>query len=1127
MCKIFYVSVISLLCILCPISFSYALEPGSLLFRTTSDGKMYGYSEKSLLEVSHGILTGINPGHVGIYIGEENGEHFVVEALAGGVVKTPARYFINNNLNEEFLGAKIPKQAQMVDRIKAVKLAKSLVGLNLGYDFDFHKQKGPGSGDWTCVGLTEKIYESVSQSNPHDWTNLEYVPANYGIDITPDGFDNQSFINEDGDCLSTTLEFSKISRREDLLLPLPEKIGYNAGLEHKGDRYIFFPYTQFVQETLRDTAVDIEIADSFDSASIRGKTPALKMLLRWSLINNPISTVKNLAQKVVAVFEKMTNAVFGQKVDNQLVISDISNQDFNQVGSNEDNSDSTISINQVSNHSEDKDVGLAFESDTDTNLNQINSAINVRSVQNDIESKKQLTVDNRVVATTTSKEDASDKSFKNIQTASYNSYNLKPESLVKISNSPVVANSPMPTAVSNTLTDKNVSYKLETSSLSKIVAGLPPLITGGSTSTNIVSSINNAPPMAIITKIYATDNNDFIELYNPSDHDFDLAEASFRLEKSKTAEDPSLMMRIGNASDGRYPGGTIIRAKSYYLIVRDDASAYYLNRADAIATRSEFSWTSSAYIIYLGKGAISSSTDEDIVDAVGYGEAKYFQGTKPAQAISDNYFLERISNNHDNFLDFKLSAISDPSVSWEDVNGTNDNNNNTNNPNTNTEEDNQAADDVSGNEIDNGNWLSDFTPYISRDTYQMPDKVYFKNFSECYGNHTYSVGRFDCGLELSYRYQNWVQELTNTVDTNQFSLGFFYRDSRHLPDMARLLISLKNNSGQAINIQLDPTMLQIEGLPNSAWRYTDANLMPDIYWHHFLVTVNKEDKYWAVYIDGQEKYRHSFIQTLASDISKLELMGDLGSVGIDEFAIWGKSLSITEISQYIAAQAPLAPALVRLPQRPAEIKYLWEFNEGHTLANQGGGVVAIDKINNLSIDLPANSWIWRGVNNTGIINSWGKDMVINLPSALSSQDLSFSFWWRSQFHPLEGRSLLILKRGDSHSLGIAPSHSRTRYYYNDNEGVFLEGDNVGLTYDEKWHHFVVTYDSYRYLLKLYIDGEEKKELSYFWIKDTKLPSTLLIQSELNSVELDDLAIWEGALTPRQIQKIFTDSKVAD
>ena len=59
---------------------------------------------------------------------------------------------------------------------------------------------------------------------------------------------------------------------------------------------------------------------------------------------------------------------------------------------------------------------------------------------------------------------------------------------------------------------------------------------------------DNYPKIATIDKIYATDDSDWIELYNPTDHDFDLAAAGYRIEWAKSAKDRNrlwlLVMRI-------------------------------------------------------------------------------------------------------------------------------------------------------------------------------------------------------------------------------------------------------------------------------------------------------------------------------------------------------------------------------------------------------------------------------------------------------------------------------------------------------------------------------------------------------------------------------------------------------
>ena len=112
-----------------------------------------------------------------------------------------------------------------------------------------------------------------------DWT---YDTNYYSIDITPDGFNSEEVINEHGDVFSTGVEFSKIHKfgKGDFwekfavkevkdFAKVLGKAGEVAkqiidtnifGKNHKDNRYFFFPYTQFQQDTLKDIQVDIIVS---------------------------------------------------------------------------------------------------------------------------------------------------------------------------------------------------------------------------------------------------------------------------------------------------------------------------------------------------------------------------------------------------------------------------------------------------------------------------------------------------------------------------------------------------------------------------------------------------------------------------------------------------------------------------------------------------------------------------------------------------------------------------------------------------------------------------------------------------------------------------------------------------
>ncbi|MFA5886555.1 MAG: LamG-like jellyroll fold domain-containing protein [Patescibacteria group bacterium] len=618
-------------------SFCLAMSPGTLLFRTSQDAKMYGYSADPLIYAEKGIVKNIYSGHVGVYIGRENGVDYIVEAMGGGIVKTPAKYFVNRAEGETFLGARLPRGVTHSQQAKVVALAKSLVSHSLAYDFDFKHQKGPGSGEWTCVGLTEKLYESANISNPNNLASLEYEPAYYAINITPDGFDNKSVVNAAGDCFSRNQEFSKIARRRDLIIPAPELLGFDVGLEYQGDRYVFLPYTQFLQPSLDSVPTDITIASSFSGNEIRGPINTKMLVLRWSLVNNPISSFKI----IVGGFKDLSSALL---IKSKELANNLSQKFFNS-----DKSDVVL----LSDEENEKNVAWSdslAKSPTATTSPRI-------ALVNKAEPGKNIVspVSQTIKATTTPV--ASVK-------ISTSTVKVRPivknqaASTTKIISSSAAASSSASQASSSILHRSNSSPSSVSNSI-----GQNKVNTNLNISTSAATSLEQPNNLALINKIYSTADNYWVELYNPTDHDFDLAAAGYRLEKTKTAADPSLIIRIGNSSDASYPGGTIIKAHGKYLIVASDAKDFYRNKADALVSRNDFSWTGSGYTLYLGNGAISSSIDSNIIEAVGFGsQANYFEGTGPAPEIKDNYILNRIATSGNNNSDFNLIASDDPEV---------------------------------------------------------------------------------------------------------------------------------------------------------------------------------------------------------------------------------------------------------------------------------------------------------------------------------------------------------------------------------------------------------------------------------------------------------------------------------
>jgi len=193
------------------------------------------------------------------------------------------------------------------------------------------------------------------------------------------------------------------------------------------------------------------------------------------------------------------------------------------------------------------------------------------------------------------------------------------------------------------------------------------------------------------------------------------------------------------------------------------------------------------------------------------------------------------------------------------------------------------------------------------------------------------------------------------------------------------------------------------------------------------------------------------------------------------------------------------------------------------LINQENNTRAFDAIASSTIDLWPDSWVWRQPANSALKIAWEKDLQVNLDS-LDSKDLSLTFWWRNNYHPNEGRIKVSLKYNDHEMMALVPTYYHPGFYFNHNQGAFGQPADGIIPQDDSWHHLALTYDSYQYLLRLYVDGEEKKSFPYVWMADEEQPNGLEIKTELAGSEIDDLGVWEGIMTANKVKEIYLNSK---
>ncbi len=272
--KIFLVIILGLLII--P-NLVFAVPQGTIFYKTGRQGKMYGYNN---FEFS--LIPGkAHFGNVAIYLGKDRitNKDMILALTSQGIKKIPAKYFVDLDKGEKFLGAKVLKG---FDKTLWDINSNMWKQRNEEFDITYHKQKGPQSGDWTSVGFVEKVFESANSkqlayhSRQTNKPNLHYYYSK--LDITPDGYDNKTVINKKGDVFSKTKEFSKIhtltlnKELKDILNGKAKKVVDSCqniakeiyGKTFNNERYFFFPYTQFLQPTLKKVNIGDMVVSSKD-----------------------------------------------------------------------------------------------------------------------------------------------------------------------------------------------------------------------------------------------------------------------------------------------------------------------------------------------------------------------------------------------------------------------------------------------------------------------------------------------------------------------------------------------------------------------------------------------------------------------------------------------------------------------------------------------------------------------------------------------------------------------------------------------------------------------------------------------------------------------------------------------
>ena len=1092
--------------LLFPFNKVMALPVGTLLYRTSSDGKMYGLNEDNLIDIDKGIVKGIYCGHAAVYVGKENGEDYIVEALAGGLQKTPAKYFIDKSKGEKFVGAKIPSKATYIEKYKAAQIALALAEHNFSYDLDFKNQKGPGDNQWTCVGLTEKVYESSNIFNPYSLKDLVYDQNNYGVDITPDGYDDYSIINKRGDVFSKFYEFSLIKPYTEMIFPAPEVFGFDAGREHDGKRYFFLPYTQCSQDNLEDVEVDIQISSDYIKEGVRTEASQLRVALKWGIINQPISSIKKVANYIgdqidiflknnkkekeivfledefldkdnleeeakdnikTTVLENVSDFVQQDKKDNYYFDNSFSDEEDNNL--NKDDKVEQFFVQKVlggdsvllDNGSIVKYLGIkapnlkGFLTKEDECLSWVANKRNEEIILGKeifLEKDDNFDIDNRnrllryvyfkdgkslkfineillkeglafleneyldnekilkifknaneyarqeklglysgvcdenkfLVNSNLEKEKVKDIvnnlrvndknsvfNFNNLNKDTFFEKNNKSGELNYIINGGIneenfnnfsvnnneknnrvlsinerISDNILFKTIENDLRDNvdnsNNNFNIgddnnsenfntdnnENNSNNIDDEGSNNNDSSGedsfeniedndnqdevSTSTEEVILENSCVNDLIISRIYSTGNNDWIEIFNPCDKVVDLGLESIRLEKSKTAIDPSILIRFSDEDDYILNTSLNVNPNSYFLITSSEADDEIKNEADVISLRNEFTWRGDGYSIYLARGPVSDSSDADIIDLVGFGgDSLYFEGFSPAVAIDDNSILTRKASESSTIETLKNGNESDQYLSYDSDNNYFDfllwpliienNNNESENDDDEGNNDNQNEQGDGGSE--NNFLFSDKILNLWHFSECRLNTIYDSLDSSCFNNNfswNWSVGDNDCALTAN-QYNNDLSLNLNS-DFSLYNFKFFWKQ-KLINESSRLVIKFVGEETDSLEITFCKFYIEIKMPDKYKERFPNINCSDDGLWHDMVLSVNPDSLLLKIYEDDILIHEQEVNQRLVN-FSNLKFLAENDYSSVDEVAIFDGSLDIEDL---LNANRPFKP----------------------------------------------------------------------------------------------------------------------------------------------------------------------------------------------------------------------------
>ncbi len=365
------------------------------------------------------------------------------------------------------------------------------------------------------------------------------------------------------------------------------------------------------------------------------------------------------------------------------------------------------------------------------------------------------------------------------------------------------------------------------------------------------------------------------------------------------------------------------------------------------------------------------------------------------------------------------------------------------------------------------------------------------NLSTTYQTSSWSVGKYGCGMYQSWQTDqeiNW--NLPTSITSGELTLSFYRKEIFNASASTMWFLNSQRTAG--IGTKLSPH--GINPLFNNQEILSGISPLPVGTWHHYSIVYS--NNYLAIYIDGILKKKILGDYSLNQILTNVAIDEDNQPYKFDEIAVWNRALSSEEIVASLSRQ--LSPHMLRPTQTSAQTVHYWNFD------NQGN---AIDLIGGREI---VNPEIIPGRLGNGLHITWQRQLANTSISTITNKDVSLSYWRKRGLTGNGGGAVAISNQQTGRHFGMGGGYGESYYYFNES----VDGLGCYIPADNNWHHIALVYDSYLYQLRYYIDGILQVTREQVWLWDSF--NSLVIGEQQYSYILDDLKIWEGALTNQQV-----------